>query len=173
MGGGVDQYEAGIWSCDLRTNERPGSDHMAWGPMRSLKNDNMKRGHQTDFATTRPTRSRVGEKVGLYVKSKQSCTHWWNPKDTPTCELSKTLKMPQIKLTKNMLSCYLHLKLAVTQHELNISKTCSLDFMRLVTIWELGNRQNMALTAFMGACAQTEEITLFKGVGGMISFYYP
>ena len=31
------QYEAGIWSCDLRANERPGSDHVTWGPMRGLK----------------------------------------------------------------------------------------------------------------------------------------
>ena len=29
------------------TNERPGSDHETWGPMRGLKKDNMKRGHQT------------------------------------------------------------------------------------------------------------------------------
>ena len=28
---------AGIWSCDLRANERPGSDHVTWGPMRGLK----------------------------------------------------------------------------------------------------------------------------------------
>ena len=42
-----DQWEAGIWSCDLRANERPGSDHVTWGPMRGLEKNLRGRGHPT------------------------------------------------------------------------------------------------------------------------------
>ena len=35
--GEVNQWEAGIWSWDLSVNDRPGSDHVTWGPMRGLK----------------------------------------------------------------------------------------------------------------------------------------
>ena len=38
------------------TNERPGSDHVTYGPMRGLKKVDMKRGHidiYMDIATTR------------------------------------------------------------------------------------------------------------------------
>ena len=48
-----------VWAMDAlhqsmgeggSTNERPGSDHVTWGPMRGLKKNYMKRG-QTDIAT--------------------------------------------------------------------------------------------------------------------------
>ena len=40
------------------TNERPGSDHVIWGPMRGLTKIYMKRGHQTDIATLWKNRPR-------------------------------------------------------------------------------------------------------------------
>ena len=61
-----------IWDTNLPhgregglTNKRPGSGHVIWGPMRGLKKDYIKRGHQintqqthkqTHISTTRPTR---------------------------------------------------------------------------------------------------------------------
>jgi hypothetical protein len=50
-GWGIDQWEAGIWLCDLRANERPWKKSHGKGTSRQRR-------QQTDIATTRPTRPR-------------------------------------------------------------------------------------------------------------------
>ena len=53
-----------IWSCDLRVNERPRSDHQTWGPMRGLEKITWKGDIWTLW---------LYERIGLRAKSLKTC----------------------------------------------------------------------------------------------------